>query len=338
MITSQQLYNKLKDIQVGSPLCRFTQQSCENLLPIIQRIEKLKKDKNAIVLAHNYVAPQILYSVADHTGDSYGLAKRARESSAEIIVFASVRFMAETAKILNPDKIVLDPNPEGGCTLSDGITAEDVKNLRREFPNHTFVCYINTTAEVKALCDTCVTSSNAYRVIERIENDKIYFLPDRLMGQNIQKYLKEKGVEKDIELYNGTCYVHEDYQPESVDQVRDNFFGVEILVHPECRPSVVDKADYVGSTTDMLNYVRGSDRKKFFLLTECGLTGILESEFPDRQFVGTCMTCRYMKANSLEHILHVLEKPTPSNIIKLDPEIQKNALSCVEKMFSYTED
>ncbi|SVC09144.1 uncharacterized protein METZ01_LOCUS261998, partial [marine metagenome] len=135
MITSRQLYNKLKDIQVGSPLCRFTEQSCENLLPIIQRIEKLKKEKNAIVLAHNYVAPQILYSVADHTGDSYGLAKRARESSAEIIVFASVRFMAETAKILNPDKIVLDPNPEGGCTLSDGITAEDVKNLRREFPN-----------------------------------------------------------------------------------------------------------------------------------------------------------------------------------------------------------
>ena len=337
MITSRQLYNKLKDIQVGSPLCRFTEQSCENLLPIIQRIEKLKKEKNAIVLAHNYVAPQILYSVADHTGDSYGLAKRARESSAEIIVFASVRFMAETAKILNPDKIVLDPNPEGGCTLSDGITAEDVKNLRREFPNHTFVCYINTTAEVKALCDTCVTSSNAYRVIERIENDKIYFLPDRLMGQNIQKYLKEKGVEKDIELYNGTCYVHEDYQPESVDQVRDNFFGVEILVHPECKPSVVDKADYVGSTSDMLNYVRGSDRKKFFLLTECGLTGILESEFPDRQFVGTCMTCRYMKANSLEHILHALEKPTSSNIIDLDPEIQTNALRCVEKMFSYTE-
>ncbi len=337
MITSQQLYNKLKDIQVGSPLCRFTEQSCENLLPIIQRIEKLKKEKNAIVLAHNYVAPQILYSVADHTGDSYGLAKRARESSAEIIVFASVRFMAETAKILNPDKIVLDPNPEGGCTLSDGITAEDVKNLRRKFPNHTFVCYINTTAEVKALCDTCVTSSNAYRVIERIENDKIYFLPDRLMGENIRKYLKEKGVEKDIALYNGTCYVHEDYQPESVDQVRDNFFGVKILVHPECKPSVVDKADYVGSTSGMLNYVRGSDRKKFFLLTECGLTGILESEFPDRQFVGTCMTCRYMKANSLEHILHALEKPTSSNIIDLDPEVQTNALRCVEKMFSYTE-
>ncbi len=245
--------------------------------------------------------------------------------------------MAETAKILNPDKVVLDPNPDGGCTLADGIIAEDVKNLRAKFPHHTFVCYINTTAEVKALCDTCVTSSNVYKVIERIENDQIYFLPDRLMGENIKKYLKKNGVRKDIELYDGTCYVHEEYQPESVDQVRKNFSGVEILAHPECRPDVVDKADYVGSTSGMLNYVRESDRKTFFLLTECGLTGILESEFPDKQFVGTCTTCRYMKANSLENILNALEKPTSSNVIELDSNVQKNALSCVEKMFSYAE-
>ena len=303
MITAKELHNKLKDIRMGNPLCQFTEQNCENLLPIIQRIEELKLEKNAIILAHNYVAPQILYSVADHTGDSYGLAKKARESNAAVIVFASVRFMAETAKILNPDKVVLDPNPDGGCTLADGITAEDVKNLRTQFPDHTFVCYINTTAEVKALCDTCVTSSNVYKVIERIKNDKIYFLPDRLMGENVKQY----------------------------------FTDVEILVHPECRPSVVDKADYVGSTSGMLDYVRRSERKKFFLLTECGLTGILESEFPEKKFVGTCMTCRYMKANSLEHILHALEKPNPSNIIELDPRIQKNALRCVEKMFFYTE-
>tara|TARA_B100000678_G_scaffold117331_1_gene98380 strand:- start:855 stop:1883 length:1029 start_codon:yes stop_codon:yes gene_type:complete len=337
MITAKELHNKLKDIRMGNPLCQFTEQNCENLLPIIQRIEELKLEKNAIILAHNYVAPQILYSVADHTGDSYGLAKKARESNAAVIVFASVRFMAETAKILNPDKVVLDPNPDGGCTLADGITAEDVKNLRTQFPDHTFVCYINTTAEVKALCDTCVTSSNVYKVIERIKNDKIYFLPDRLMGENVKKYFKKNGLEKEIELYDGTCYVHEEYQPESVDRVRKNFSDVEILVHPECRPSVADKADYVGSTSGMLDYVRRSERKKFFLLTECGLTGILESEFPEKKFVGTCMTCRYMKANSLEHILHALEKPNPSNIIELDPRIQKNALRCVEKMFFYTE-
>ena len=337
MITAKELYNKLKDIRVGSPLCQFTEQNCEDLLPIIERIETLKRKKNAIILAHNYVAPQIIYSVADHTGDSYGLAKKARDSKAEVIVFASVRFMAETAKILNPDKIVLDPNPNGGCTLADGITATDVKNLRTKFPDHTFVCYINTTAEVKALCDTCVTSSNVYKVIERIENDQIYFLPDRLMGENIKNYLKKHGVKKNIELYDGTCYVHEEYRPESVDQVRKSFSPVEILVHPECSPDVVDKADYVGSTSGMLNYVRGSEQKKFFLLTECGLTGILQSEFPDKQFVGTCTTCRYMKANSLENILNVLENPNSSNVIELDSNVQKNALNCVEKMFSYAE-
>jgi len=338
MITAKELHNKLKNIRMGNPVCQFTEQNCESLLPTIERIETLKRDRNAIILAHNYVAPQILYGVADHTGDSYGLAKKARESKAEIIVFASVRFMAETAKILNPDKVVLDPNPNGGCTLADGITAKDVKKLRAQFPEYTFVCYINTTAEVKALCDTCVTSSNVYKVIERIENDKIYFLPDRLMGENIKKYFKKNGVEKKIKLYDGTCYVHEEYQPESVDQVRKNFKDVEILVHPECSPRVVDKANYVGSTSGMLDYVRRSERKNFFLLTECGLTGILESEFPEKKFVGTCTTCRYMKANSLEHILHTLEKPSPSNIIELDPRVQKNALRCVEKMFSYVED
>ena len=338
LITAEQLYDKLKDIRVGSPFCRFTEEHCANLLPVIERIEQLKREKNAIILVHNYVAPQILYGVADHMGDSYGLAKKARESDADVIVFAAVRFMAETAKILNPGKTVLDPNPDGGCTLADGITAADVKRLRGEFPDHTFVCYINTTAEVKANCDVCVTSSNVYTIIERIDNDKIYFLPDRLMGENVKNFLRKKGVNKQIEVYDGTCYVHEEYQPGSVDQVRRNFPGVEILVHPECSPGVVDKADYVGSTSGMLDHVRGSDSESFFLLTECGLTGILESEYPGKQFVGTCTTCRYMKANSLEHILDVLENPSPANIIELDPDVQRDALRCVDKMFSYLKD
>ena len=272
------------------------------------------------------------------SGDSYGLAKKALESDAEAIVFTAVRFMAETAKIVNPGKMVLDPTRGGGCTLADGITAADVKRLREEFPDHTFVCYINTTAEVKANCDVCVTSSNVYTIMERIETDKIYFLPDKLMGENVKNFLRDKGAGKQVEVYDGTCYVHEEYQPESVDQVRRNFPGVRVLVHPECSPGVVGKADYVGSTSGMLDYVRESDNDSFFLLTECGLTGVLESEFPKKQFVGTCTTCRYMKANSLEHILSTLENPASSNIIELDPEIQKNALRCVDKMFSYLKD
>ena len=337
MVTAEKLYEKLKAIHVGNPICQFTKENCELLLPAIERIEKLKHEKNAIILAHNYVAPQIFYSVADYTGDSYGLSKKAKESDADVIVFAAVRFMAETAKILNPKRLVLDPNPNGGCSLADGITNTDVINLRQQFPDHTFVCYINTTASVKAECDVCVTSSNVYKIIEKIPNDKIYFLPDKLMGENVIQNLKQKGVKKNIELWEGTCYVHEEYQPENIDQVRKNFNGIEVLVHPECSSAVVNKADYIGSTSQMLNHVRKSDRDSFFLLTECGLTGVLQSEFPQKTFAGGCTMCKYMKSNSLEDILNVLENPSPQNIIKIDLDTQKRALQCVNRMFEYAD-
>ena len=337
MVTAEKLYEKLKAIHVGNPICQFTKENCELLLPTIERIEKLKHEKNAIILAHNYVAPQIFYGVADYTGDSYGLSKKAKESDADVIVFAAVRFMAETAKILNPKKIVLDPNPNGGCSLADGITNTDVINLRQQFPDHTFVCYINTTASVKAECDVCVTSSNVYKIIEKIPNDKIYFLPDKLMGENVIQNLKKKGVKKNIELWEGTCYVHEEYQPENIDQVRKNFNGIEVLVHPECSSAVVNKADYIGSTSQMLNHVRKSDRDSFFLLTECGLTGVLQSEFPKKTFAGGCTMCKYMKSNSLEDILNVLENPSPQNIIKINLDTQKRALQCVNRMFEYAD-
>ena len=239
--------------------------------------------------------------------------------------------------ILNPKKIVLDPNPNGGCSLADGITNTDVINLRQQFPDHTFVCYINTTASVKAECDVCVTSSNVYKIIEKIPNDKIYFLPDKLMGENVIQNLKTKGVKKNIELWEGTCYVHEEYQPENIDQVRKNFNGIEVLVHPECSSAVVNKADYIGSTSQMLNHVRKSDRDSFFLLTECGLTGVLQSEFPQKTFAGGCTMCKYMKSNSLEDILNVLENPSPQNIIKIDLDTQKRALQCVNRMFEYAD-
>jgi quinolinate synthase len=337
MITVEQLYEKLKPIKVGSPLCEFTLEHCRRIHPVINRIEEIKREKNAIVLAHNYVAPEILYGVADHTGDSYGLAKIARDSDAEVIVFPAVRFMAETAKILNPNKTVIDPNPDGGCSLADGISAVDVRRLRKEFPDHTFVCYINTTAEVKALCDVCVTSSNVYHIVEVIDNDNIYFLPDKLMAMNVIQYLQDRGIEKNISWYDGTCYVHEEYAPDAIDFIRNNNPNVDVLVHPECQPAVVRKADYVGSTTHMLNHVRESSSDTFFLLTECGLTGILQSEFPEKRFVGSCTMCKYMKTNSLQDILQSLENPRPDQIIKLSSEVQQNALRCVERMFEYTE-
>ncbi len=334
-VTAESLYEKLRHYRVGSPLCEFTVEHCARMLPYIEKIERLKQEKNAIILAHNYVAPEVLYGVADYTGDSYGLSKKARESNADVIVFVAVRFMAETAKILNPEKTVLDPNPNGGCSLADSINAGIVKQLRREYPEHTFVCYINTTADVKAECDVCVTSSNVYKIVEAIENDKIYFLPDKLMAQNVIDYLKEKGSSKQVDFYDGTCYVHEEYEPGSIDFIRQNNEGVEILVHPECTPPVVGKADYVGSTTGMLEHVRQSNKDSFFLLTECGLTGILQTEFPQKQFVGTCTMCRYMKSNCLTHITSTLESPLPESIIDIEPDVQKRALACVERMFHY---
>ncbi|MEC7640535.1 MAG: quinolinate synthase NadA [Nitrospinota bacterium] len=337
MIDTETLYEKLKPIRVGNPLCQFTKESCEKLLPVIRRIEELKQQKNAIILAHNYVAPEILYGVADYTGDSYGLAKVALHSKVDVIVFCAVNFMAETAKVINPQKTVLNPNRNGGCSLAEGINAEEVKRLRKTFPGHTFVCYINTTADVKALCDVCVTSSNLYTIVERIENNDIYFLPDRLMGQNLIDHLRSKGIHKNIEVYDGTCYVHEEYRPESVEFVRRNNPGAEILVHPECSPGVVGLADYVGSTSMMLDYVRKSPASAFFLLTECGLIGILQSEFPEKNFVGSCTLCEYMKSNSLEDIQRVLENPGPKDRVELDPQVQKNALRCIERMFDYVE-
>ncbi len=336
-VTAESLYQKLRHYRVGSPLCEFTEEHCNRLLPYIQRIEELKHEKNAIILAHNYVAPEILYSVADFSGDSYGLSKKARESSADVIVFVAVRFMAETAKILNPDKTVLDPNPNGGCTLADSVNGGIVRQLRKEYPDHTFVCYINTTADVKAECDVCVTSSNVYKIVESIENDKIYFLPDKLMALNVIEHLKEKGVSKTVDYYDGTCYVHEEYEPESIDFIRQNNENVEVLVHPECTPPVVGKADYVGSTTGMLEHVRQSSNDTFFLLTECGLTGILQTEFPDKRFVGSCTMCRYMKSNCLTHIVSTLENPLPENIIQIPTDVQQRALACVERMFHYAE-
>ncbi|MGP0630251.1 quinolinate synthase NadA [Nitrospina sp. 32_T5] len=337
MITLDEFYEKLKPIRVGNPICEFTREHCERIWPTIERIRELKKEKNAIILAHNYVEPEVLYGVADYSGDSYGLSKKAKASDADVIVFAAVRFMVETAKILNPEKTVLDPNPNGGCSLADGIMPADVRKLRKQYPDHTFVCYINTTAEVKALCDVCVTSSNVYRIVEAIDNDRIYFLPDKLMAQNVIEHCRRNGIDKTIDYWDGTCYVHEEYQPEAVDFVRKANPGVDVLVHPECAPEVVQKADFVGSTTNMLDHVRGSDADTFFLLTECGLTGVLQSEFPQKKFVGSCTMCRYMKANSLSDVLGVLEDPQPHQIITLTPEVRQGALRCVEAMFEYAE-
>ncbi len=335
-LNANELFSKLESIKVGGTTCRYPIEKCEQLTPLINEINQIKKEKNALILAHSYVSPEIIYGVSDFVGDSYYLSKQARDSNSDIIVFAAVKFMAETAKILSPDKTVLIPSQNNGCTLADSITGAQVAALRQQHPNHTFVCYINTTADVKARCEVCVTSSNVYDIVEKIPNDKIFFLPDRFMGQNIINEMARRGVEKEILYSDGTCYVHEEYDPEMIQFIKSEYPGIDVISHPECKPEVLAESDFVGSTSELINYVSKSAHKDFFVLTECGLTGRIQAEFPEKRLVGTCTMCRYMKSNTLENILSSLKAPGPHNQITLERDVMDKARGCIDNMFRYT--
>lgn len=333
--TASQLYERLKNVKVGASTCLFTPEKCEEIAPLVDEIQALKKEKNAVVLAHSYVAPEILYGVADYVGDSFELSRNAKESTADVIVFSAVKFMAETAKLLNPSKQVLVPSKFNGCSLADSITGDEVLALRQQYPDHTFVCYINTTADVKAACDVCVTSSNVYHIVASIPNDKIYFLPDRLMGQNVAKEMERRGVHKEILYSDGTCYVHEDYDPEMIEYLKLTHKDLEVVSHPECSSGVLAVSDYVGSTSQMINHVKTSPNQSFFLLTECGLISRLQAEAPEKKFIGTCTMCKYMKSNSLLEIRRVLRAHDTDDEIHISPDIQAGALKCLDQMFHY---
>ena len=336
-ITAVQLYETLKSIKVGGTVCHYSMKKCEEFVPVINEIRQLKDEKNAVILAHSYVSPEIVYGVGDYVGDSYALSKNALETDAQTIVFSAVRFMGETAKILNPEKTVLLPGQLDGCTLADSINGTVTRKLREQYPEYTFVCYINTTAEVKAQCDVCVTSANVYKVVENIPNDKLFFLPDRMMGQNLIAEMKRRGVKKDIQYYNGTCTVHIEYDVDSVFRVKTEYPDVKVVSHPECKPDVIAQSDFVGSTAQMLDYMMKTDGEEFLMLTECGLSARLQKEFPEKKLVGTCTLCPYMKSNTLEDILRVLKDPLPRDYVQIDPLLLADAKKCIEAMFTYAE-
>lgn len=337
LFTPEQLYQKIGHIPIASTSCYFSKEKCEELVPIINEINSLKKKLNAVILVHSYVSPEIIATVADFVGDSYGLSLDALHTDADIIVFCAVKFMAETAQILNPKKRVLIPTSLNGCTLADSITGADVRELRTAYPNSTFVCYINTTADVKAQCDVCVTSSNVYDIIEQISNPHIYFLPDRLMGENIIEEMKKRGVNKNIQLWDGTCYAHAEYEPEMVDFIRLQYPHAAVACHPECKPSVLAKSDFVGSTGQLIQFVKQSSCDEFFLLTECGLADRLRLELPQKKFIGTCTLCKYMKANTLPLILQTLKNPTKEHMIDIPKDLQEKAFQCIDMMFQYVQ-
>jgi len=316
-------------------VCQYSLRKCEELVPLINEINDLKEEKNAVILTHSYISPEIIYGVSDFVGDSYKLSKDALSTTAKTIVFVAVRFMGETAKILNPEKEVLIPAVLDGCSLADSINADTVKKLRQQYPDYTFICYINTTAQVKAECDITVTSANVYKVAKDVPNDKVYFLPDKFMGQNLKNYMERQGIKKDIKFFTGTCYVHEDYTMDDIFKVRLEYPDAKIVSHPECNAAIIDHSDFVGSTEQMLGYMKQTSTKQFLMLTECGLSARLQSEFPDKQLVGSCTMCKYMKSNTLADILRSLKNPSAKDRVVLDEPTRLKALKTIEAMFRY---
>lgn len=305
----------------------WTLDDCELIAPTTLEINQLKKEQNAVILAHSYQTPDIMYGVGDYIGDSYGLSRMATEHPADKIIFCSVYFMGETAKLLNPQKQVLVPRV-AGCSLADSITGEQVRALREKYPHAGIVCYVNSYAEVKAESDACCTSSNVVAVVEAMPQEEIVFIPDKLMGQNLRNMTSKK-----IITWDGTCIVHEGFNAETVSDIRRRFPGVKILAHPECTPGVVALVDYAGGTAGMLNYVRESEAKTFMLVTECGLTDRFKAEFKDKEIVGTCILCPYMKEIQLEDVLKALKDPAPEQVIEIPPDVADRARDSLNKMF-----
>jgi quinolinate synthase len=307
--------------------------ACRRIAPLTLEINQLKKAKDAVVLTHSYVEPEIIYGVGDFKGDSYFLSLKARESKANMIVFAGVVFMAETAKILSPDATVVVPDRGSGCSLADSLTGDQLRQLKAAYPDAAVVCYINSTADVKAESDVCVTSGNVYDIIAQLPERRILFVPDRLMGQNIRDELKRRGVDKELITSDGTCIVHDVFDAQSVAEARVRFPGLKVVAHPECPPEVAAAADFVGSTGAMMKYVKGTVAPYFLMLTECGLVGRLQVEAPEKHFIGGCRLCPYMKLNSLEKVRDALLAPRPDQIVTLDETLRRRAARSIERMF-----
>jgi len=311
-------------------------ETCREIAPLTLEINRLKKEKNAVILTHSYVEPEIIYGVGDFKGDSYHLSLMAKQAKAQIIVFVGVVFMAETAKILSPEATVVVPDRGSGCSLADSIDGDGVRKLKALYPDATVVCYINSTADVKAESDVCVTSGNVYAIVQKLPARRILFVPDRLMAENVRTEMKARGVDKEIISSDGTCMVHDQFTPAQIAEARAQFPGLKVVAHPECTEDVAALADYVGSTGGMMKYVKTTPAPYFLMLTECGLVGRLEVEAPEKTFIGGCRLCPYMKLNSLEKVRDALLAPRPDQIVMLDEGLRLRAARCIERMFELT--
>ena len=293
--------------------------------PLVHKINTLKKQKNAVILAHNYQTPEIFHGVADIAADSLALAVEAEKTNADIIVLCGVHFMAETAKLMNPNKKVLLPDMGAGCSLASSITAKDVRMLKEKYPGVPVVTYVNTSAEVKAESDICCTSANAIKVVESFGADKVIFLPDQYMAKYVQSKTKVQ-----IISWIGTCIVHEKFSAQEIKDIKKQNPGIKVLTHPECPPEVIAASDFTGSTTGMSRYVKDNQPKKVMLVTECSMSDNVQVDNPNVQFIRPCNLCPYMKTISLPKILDCLEKET--NEILIPELIIDKARKSVERM------
>ncbi len=293
--------------------------------PLIHKINMLKKQKNAVVLAHNYQTPEIFHAVADIAADSLALAVEAEKTDADIIILCGVHFMAETAKLMNPNKKVLLPDMGAGCSLASSITAKDVRMLKEKYPGVPVVTYVNTSAEVKAESDICCTSANAIKVVESFGADKVIFLPDQYMAKYVQSKTKVQ-----IISWIGTCIVHEKFSAQEIKDIKKQNPGIKVLTHPECPPEVIAASDFTGSTTGMSKYVKNNQPKKVMLVTECSMSDNVQVDNPNVQFIRPCNLCPYMKSISLPKVLECLEKET--NEILIPEVIMNKARKSVERM------
>ena len=293
----------------------------------IEEINKLKKEKNAIILAHNYMTPEIYHCVADIVGDSLKLAREAKNTDADIIVMAGVNFMAETAKIMNPSKTVLIPDPQAGCSLAESITGRDVRLIKEMNPGIPVVTYVNTSADVKAESDICCTSSNAVEIVESFGTDRVIFLPDEYLAKNVAKQTKVG-----IIMWHGKCEVHERFTAKEIREYRKDNPGITVLAHPECSPEVIAEVDFTGSTSKMSNYVKEKQPAKILMVTECSMSDNVSVENPNVQFIRPCNLCPHMKLISLPKILESLMLNIHE--VKIDQDVLEKARLPIERMLN----
>ncbi|WP_308718900.1 quinolinate synthase NadA [Komagataeibacter xylinus] len=299
----------------------------ETFVEDIRAIETLKRERNAVILAHNYQTPEIFHCVSDIRGDSLALAREAQNTDADVIVMAGVHFMAETAKMLNPHSTVLIPDLKAGCSLADSITGADVRLLRQRYPGVPVVTYVNTSAEVKAESDICCTSGNAKRVVESLGTDRVIMIPDEYLARNIEA---ETGIK--MITWAGHCEVHERFTPGEIERMRADHPGLVVLAHPECPPEVVAVSDFSGSTAMMDDYVRDHKGGRILLVTECSMSDNLAVRYPQTEFIRPCNMCPHMKRITLANIRQSLENMTHE--VTLDPAMASRGRRAVERMLA----